>query len=259
MATEENDQWGRGLTFPNTSVHRLLSITPVAAVPFVRTSKACEANITEKSDTPGGYPTSRVKMFFDDAADGRLWRWLGEAEQLSEGGEWFACSGKRGADYFQMRQTFSADGRLHRSKECRLFPKRAGFLFSCPKSFLRLEVTRQTISSRLELYNTIMSRGVGWQIISNPAPLYRGPTAKRAAFPSPTKSSVSVKKILTPPASPSRLVYPLSHLSCPPPPPAAYLPRPPVRAPPPPCGRSSAAGRVPSSRRVARDGVPPPW
>ena len=40
MATEENDQWGRGLTFPNTSVHRLLSITPIAAVPFVRTSKA---------------------------------------------------------------------------------------------------------------------------------------------------------------------------------------------------------------------------
>ena len=86
-------------------------------------------NITEKSDTPGGYPTSRVKMFFDDAADGRLWRWLGEAEQLSEGGEWFACSGKRGADYFQMRQTFSADKRLHGSKECRLFPKRADFFF----------------------------------------------------------------------------------------------------------------------------------
>ena len=41
MATEENGQWGRGLTFPNTSVHRLLSITPIAAVPFVRTSKAC--------------------------------------------------------------------------------------------------------------------------------------------------------------------------------------------------------------------------
>ena len=42
MATEENDKWGRGLTFPNTSVHRLLSITPIAAVPFVRTSKAYE-------------------------------------------------------------------------------------------------------------------------------------------------------------------------------------------------------------------------
>ena len=135
MATEENDQWGRGLTFPNTSVHRLLSITPVAAVPFVRTSKACEEYITEKSDTPGGYPTSRVKMFFDDAADGRLWRWLGEAEQLSEGGECFACSGKRGTDYFQMRQTFSADGRLHRSKECRLFPKRADFFFLLQNPF----------------------------------------------------------------------------------------------------------------------------
>ena len=89
-------------------------------------------------------------------------------------------------------------------------------------------MTRQTISSRLELYNTIMSRGVGWQTISTPAPLYRGPTAKRAAFSSPAKSLVSVKKILTSPASPSRLVYPLSHLSCPPPPPAPYLPRPPV-------------------------------
>ena len=86
-------------------------------------------NRTEKPDTPGGYPTSRVRMFFDDAADGRLWRWLGEAERLSEGGECFACSGKRGADYFQMRQTFSADERLHRSKECRLFPKRADFFF----------------------------------------------------------------------------------------------------------------------------------
>ena len=42
MATEENDKWGRGLTFPNTSVHRLLSITPIAAVPFVRASKAYE-------------------------------------------------------------------------------------------------------------------------------------------------------------------------------------------------------------------------
>ena len=198
-------------------------------------------------------------MFFDDAAEGRLRRWLNEAEQLSAGGECFACSGIRGADYFQTRQTFSADEALHRSEDGRLFPKRADFFFSSPKSFSPLEVTRQTILSRLELYNTIMSRGVGWQIISNPAPLYRGPTAKRAAFPSPTKSSVSVKKILTPPASPSRLVYPLSHLSCPPPPPAAYLPRPPVRAPPPPCGRSSAAGRVPPSRRVARDGVPPPW
>ena len=89
-------------------------------------------------------------MFFDDAADGRLWRWLGEAEQLSEGGECFACSGKRGADYFQMRQTFAADERLHRSKECRLFPKRADFFFSSPKSFSPLEVTRQTVSPRLE-------------------------------------------------------------------------------------------------------------
>ena len=42
MATEENDTWGRGLTFPHTSVHRSLSITPIAAVPFVRTSKAYE-------------------------------------------------------------------------------------------------------------------------------------------------------------------------------------------------------------------------
>ena len=133
MATEENDQLGRGLTFPNTSVHRLLSITPVAAVPFVRTSKACEANITEKSDTPGGYPTSRVKMFFDDAAEGRLRRWLNEAEQLSEGEECFACSGIRGADYFQTWQTFFADERLQRSKECRLFPRRADFFFSSPK------------------------------------------------------------------------------------------------------------------------------
>ena len=69
-------------------------------------------------------------MVFDDAADGRLWRWLGEAEQLSEGGEHFACSGKRGADYFQMRQIFSADERLHRSKECRLFLQKADFFFS---------------------------------------------------------------------------------------------------------------------------------
>ena len=42
LATEENDTWGRGLTFPNTSVHRLLSIIPIAAVPLVRTSKAYE-------------------------------------------------------------------------------------------------------------------------------------------------------------------------------------------------------------------------
>ena len=154
-------------------------------------------------------------MFFDDAAEGRLWRWLNEAEQLSEGGECFVCSGKRGADYFQTRQTFSADERLNRSEDGRLFPKRAGFFFLLQNPFPPLEVTRQTIPPRLELYNTIMSRGVGWQTISTPAPLYRGPTAKRAAFSSPTKSPVSVKKILTPPASPSRLVYPLSDLSCP--------------------------------------------
>ena len=110
MATEENDQWGRGLTFPNTSVHRLLSITPVAAVPFVRTSKACEEYITEKSDTPGGYPTSRVKMFFDDAADGRLWRWLGEAEQLSEGGVALPAA-ENGV------QTISKCGRLFRRRK----------------------------------------------------------------------------------------------------------------------------------------------
>ena len=103
------------------------------------------------------------------------------------------CIEARSADYFRRGQT----------------------LFSCPKPFSLLEVTRQTISPRVELYNTIMSRGVGWQTISNPAPLYRGPTAKRAAFSSPTKSSVSVKKTLTPPASPSRLAYPLSDLSCP--------------------------------------------
>ena len=157
------------------------------------------------------------------------------------------------ADFFRRQKTAWKQGVQTISKEGRLF-------FSCPKSFSRLEVTRQAISSRLELYNTIMPRAVGWQTISTPAPLYRGPTAKRAAFSSPTKSSVSVKKILTPPASPSRLVYPLCHLSCPPPPPAAYLPRPPLRAPPPPpCGRSSATGKVPSSRRAARDGLPPPW
>ena len=90
-------------------------------------------------------------MFFDDAADGRLWRWLGEAKQLSEGGECFSCRGKRGADYFQMRQTFSADERLHRSKECRLFPKRADFFFFFEILFPLIEVTRQTISPRLEL------------------------------------------------------------------------------------------------------------
>ena len=54
MATEENAKWGRGLTFPITSVHRLLSSTPIAALHFVRTSKAFEKHITEKSDTPGG-------------------------------------------------------------------------------------------------------------------------------------------------------------------------------------------------------------
>ena len=190
MATEEKDQWGRGLTFPTRSVHRLRSISPIAAVPFVRTSKACEKNITEKSDTPGGYPTSRVKVFFDDAADGRLWRWLGEAEQLSEGGEWFFCNGKRGAAYFQMRQTFSADGRLHGNKECRLFPKRADLFFSLAKSFPRIEVTRQTIPSRLELYNTIMSRGVGCRLfhtrlLRTGAPLPHGLPFSSPKLPSP--------------------------------------------------------------------------
>ena len=54
MATEENDQWGRGLTFPNTSVDRLLSITPIAAVPFVRTSKACDKNYNGEVRYAGG-------------------------------------------------------------------------------------------------------------------------------------------------------------------------------------------------------------
>ena len=54
MATEENDQWGRGLTFPNTSVHRLLSITPVAAVPFVRTGKAREKKYNGEVRYSGG-------------------------------------------------------------------------------------------------------------------------------------------------------------------------------------------------------------
>ena len=54
MATEENDQWGRGLTFPHTSVHRLLSITPVAAVPFVRTSKAYKIKYNGELRHSGG-------------------------------------------------------------------------------------------------------------------------------------------------------------------------------------------------------------
>ena len=54
MATEENYQWGRGLTFPNTSVHRLLSITPIAAVPFVRASKAYETNYNGEVRYAGG-------------------------------------------------------------------------------------------------------------------------------------------------------------------------------------------------------------
>ena len=42
MATEENGKWGRGRAYANTSVHRSLSITPIAAAPFVRTSMAYE-------------------------------------------------------------------------------------------------------------------------------------------------------------------------------------------------------------------------
>ena len=49
-----------------------------------------------------------------------------------------------------------------------------------------------------------MPRGVGCRLFtsSSPAPLYRGPTAKRAAFSSPTKSSVSRQKDFDAPCVP---------------------------------------------------------
>ena len=137
MALAETCEWLRKKMISGDGASRFRTRACIACFPSLRSQRFPSSGPARRAKKKyngevrysGGVSYITRPNFFDDAADGRLWRWLGEAEQLSEGGEWFACSGKRGADYFQMRQTFSADGRLHRSKECRLFPKRADFFF----------------------------------------------------------------------------------------------------------------------------------
>ena len=134
MALAEACKWLRKKMINGDGASRFRTRAYIACFPSLRSQRfpsSGPARRTKKYNGEvrysGGVTYITRQNVFDDAADGRLWRWLGEAEQFSEGGECFACSGKRGADYFQMRQTFSADERLHRSKECRLFPKRADF------------------------------------------------------------------------------------------------------------------------------------